>query len=109
MLERNKLENVFEIGGRHEKITSNEVEQKRQSWQCSGNYSGMQTAPWYIKCSISSLIEKFHALKFAYIMEIIEEFGINVFNRIRKLSFPGLTAERLEQITIKDLEGANIP
>ena len=42
-------------------------------------------------------------------MEIIEEFGINVFTRIKKLSFPNLSDEKLNLISIKDLEGANIP
>ena len=44
-----------------------------------------------------------------HIMEIVEEFGIVVFERIKKLSFPNLGAERLQQISIKDIESANIP
>ena len=52
---------------------------------------------------------KFHAVKFAYIMEIVEEFGICVFERIKKLSFPHLSDERIKELTISDLDGANIP
>ena len=33
-------------------------------------------------------MKKFQALKFAYVMEIIEEFGMSVFKRIKMLSFP---------------------
>lgn len=42
-------------------------------------------------------------------MEIVDEFGVSVFERIKKLSFPTLSDERIQQLSIKDLEGANIP
>ena len=48
-------------------------------------------------------IQKFHALKFAYVLEIVEKFGIQVFERIKMLSFPNLPNERIQQIAIKDL------
>lgn len=42
-------------------------------------------------------------------MEIIEEFGLNVFKRIKSLSFPQYSEEKIEGMSIKDLEGNNIP
>lgn len=42
-------------------------------------------------------------------MEIVEEFGLNVFRRIKSLSFPQYNEQRIEEMTIKDLEGTNIP
>ena len=42
-------------------------------------------------------------------MEIVEEFGLNVFKRIKTLSFPQFNEERINEMTIKDLDGANIP
>jgi len=48
-------------------------------------------------------------LKFAYVMEIIEEFGMSVFKRIKTLSFPNYSEERIDELSIKDLEGSNIP
>lgn len=35
---------------------------------------------------------KFHALKFAYVIDIVESFGIYVYERIKTLSFPGVSA-----------------
>ena len=42
-------------------------------------------------------------------MEIVEEFGMNVFRRIKMLSFPKYSEERIDELSIKDLEAANIP
>jgi hypothetical protein len=38
---------------------------------------------------------KFHALKFAYVVEIVDRLGILVFERIKKLSFPNLTQDKI--------------
>ena len=56
-----------------------------------------------------SLRQKFHALKFAYVIEIVEMFGLNVFKRIKALSFPTYSQEQLNELTVADLEGSNIP
>lgn len=42
-------------------------------------------------------------------MEIIEEFGLSVFKRIKSLSFPNYSEERIEELSIKELEGTNVP
>jgi hypothetical protein len=42
-------------------------------------------------------------------MEIVEEFGLNVFKRIKSLSFPQHSNEKINEITVKELEGINIP
>ena len=43
----------------------------------------------------SFVMKKFQALKFAYVIEIVDRFGILVFERIKKLSFPHLKGEKL--------------
>ena len=52
---------------------------------------------------------KFHALKFAYVIDIVESFGIFVFERIKSLSFPGVSAEKIKQIGMHQLPTHNIP
>ena len=34
---------------------------------------------------------------------------MSVFKRIKMLSFPNYTEERIDELSIKDLEGTNIP
>ena len=48
-------------------------------------------------------------MKFAYVIEIVEMFGLNVFKRIKALSFPTYSQEQLNELTVADLEGSNIP
>ena len=48
-------------------------------------------------------------MKFAYVIDIVEEFGIFVFERIKGLSFPGMSAERIRAIPMHELVTHNIP
>jgi hypothetical protein len=47
-------------------------------------------------------------LKFAYVIDIVEQFGLFVYERIKSLSFPTYTEARLRDTTLHQLEGSNI-
>ena len=48
-------------------------------------------------------------MKFAYVIDIVESFGIYVFDRIKTLSFPGMSADKVKQIGMHQLGNYNIP
>lgn len=47
-------------------------------------------------------------MKFAYVIDIVEQFGLFVYERIKSLSFPTYTEARLRDTTLHQLEGSNI-
>ena len=62
----------------------------RSKWKKQDKVASLQVTIQSCKLLHDTSNAKLHAVKFAYVMEIVEEFGINVFERIKKLSFPTL-------------------
>jgi hypothetical protein len=52
---------------------------------------------------------QFHPIKFIYIIDILENFSMYVFGRMKSLAFPHLPPEKLNHLKISDIVGANIP
>lgn len=91
------------------KIVQEMKKELKTKWAKQDKVACLQVSIQACKLLHDTSNAKFHAVKFGYVMEIVEEFGINVFERIKRLSFPGLTEERVKELNISDLRGANIP
>ena len=80
----------------------------KRKWDDQDKVGTLQIAIQATKLLHDTEKAKFQALKFASVIDIVEQFGLFVYERIKSLSFPSYTEARLKDTTLHQLEGSNI-
>ncbi|KAL4504159.1 hypothetical protein ABPG72_020997 [Tetrahymena utriculariae] len=92
------IENLIEM---HSKM--------RKKWNDQDKVGTLQITIQAIKLFADNDQPRFAPYKYVYIMDILDSFSKFVFQRMKKLSFPQYTSEKLKTLTFFEISGANIP
>lgn len=67
-------------------------------WEIQDKVSSLQITIQSCKLLVENDFPKFYPVKYVYVIDIVEQFGIFVFERMKSLSFVNLGEEKIFQM-----------
>ncbi|KRX02875.1 hypothetical protein PPERSA_04078 [Pseudocohnilembus persalinus] len=84
-------------------------ENMQNKWNFGDKVASLQLSIQQIKLLIENENPRFAPIKYVYIIDILEQFGRNVLNRMKRLTFPQKTYSELEKTNFFEIMSSNIP
>ena len=70
-------------------------------WEVQDKVASLQVTIQSCKLLVENDFPKFYPVKFVFVMDILEQFGIFVFERMKALSFVNLSEEKIFEMAGK--------